>query len=105
MSSCHVMTLPLKISRTESGGLSLEWPDGFKGTITLKALRDHCPCAGCQGETVLLKTYKPEPQPDLPGKYELRGMEQVGSYALQVRWGDGHATGLYTGERLRSLCE
>jgi len=99
------MTLPTKITRSGSGDLTVEWNDGYKGIIRLKTLRDHCPCAGCQGETVLLKTYKPEPLPDMPGKYDLRGMQQVGSYALQVTWGDGHATGLYTWERLRSLCE
>lgn len=105
LSFFRVMTPPKKISKTSSGDLSVEWTDGFSGVIRLKNFRDQCPCAGCQGETVLLKTYKPEPLPDLPGKYDLKGLQQVGSYALQAVWGDGHATGLYTWERLRSLCE
>lgn len=99
------MTIPTKIARLESDTLSIEWNDGFKGTIQFRTLRDNCPCAGCQGETVLLKTYTPVPQPELPGKYDLKGLNQVGSYALQAVWGDGHSTGLYTWERLRSLCE
>lgn len=85
--------------------LLLIWDDGHKGRITLKSLRDHCPCAGCQGETILLKTYRPPSQPDLPGKYTLTGAQQVGSYAVGISWGDGHSTGIYTFETLRSLCE
>lgn len=99
------MITPKKIQKTPSGDLTLEWSDGQSGIISLRTLRDACPCAGCQGETVLLKTYRPEPMPDMPGKYELKDIKQVGSYALQMTWGDGHATGLYTWEKLRSLCQ
>lgn len=44
-------------------------------------------------------------QPELPGKYILKGAQQVGSYALQVFWGDGHQTGIYTWEKLHSLSQ
>ncbi|MEX1138964.1 MAG: DUF971 domain-containing protein [Bacteroidota bacterium] len=96
---------PKKIQKNSAGDLSLEWSDGYSGVIPLRSLRDQCPCAGCQGETILLKTYRPEPLPEMPGKYELKDIRQVGSYALQITWGDGHATGLYTWDRLRSLCQ
>jgi len=96
---------PKQISFGAKNQLALLWSDGHAGVVSLKALRDACPCAGCQGETVLLKTFVPPVQPELPGKYVLKGAEQVGSYALQIAWGDGHATGLYTWEKLRSLCE
>ena len=99
------MPTPTQIKKTHDGDLSILWSDGHDGFVSLRNLRDHCPCAGCQGETVLLKSYKPVPLPDMPGKYELKGIQQVGSYALQVSWGDGHSTGLYTWEKLRSLCE
>ena len=89
-------------SKTE---LQILWDDEHRSVLSLKSLRDNCPCAGCQGETILLKTYKPETQPDLPGKYDLRNIQQVGHYALQLTWGDGHSTGIYTWEILRSLCE
>jgi DUF971 family protein len=85
--------------------LALLWDDGHQGLIPLRSLRDQCPCAGCQGETVLLKSYKPEPTPDKPGKYKVVGAQQVGSYALSVSWADGHQTGIYTWETLRALCE
>ena len=101
----EMMPTPIKIKKTPAGDLSILWSDGHDGLVSLGVLRDRCPCAGCQGETILLKSYKPVMPPDMPGKYELRGIQQVGSYALQVSWGDGHATGLYTWEKLRSLCE
>ncbi|HTP80854.1 MAG TPA: DUF971 domain-containing protein [Bacteroidota bacterium] len=94
-----------RIALASPDQLSIDWDDGHKSVISLKSLRDRCPCASCRGETVLLRTYTPAPQPDLPGKYSLKSAEQVGYYALQLRWGDGHETGIYTWELLRSLCE
>jgi DUF971 family protein len=85
--------------------LSINWDDDHASIISLRTLRDSCPCAGCQGETVLLKTYKPEPQQHLPGRYTLSGIQQVGHYAIQISWGDGHSTGIYTWAILRNLCE
>ena len=46
----------------------------------------------------------PKPNPS-PLKYSLVGASTVGSYAMQLQWGDGHSTGIYTWEHLRSLCE
>lgn len=86
--------------------MSISWDDGHESRISLKRLRDRCPCAGCQGETVLLKTYVPPPVDTMvPGRYNLVGAEIVGSYALKLSWGDGHNLGLYTWEHLRNLCE
>ncbi len=94
---------PTQISLSKPDILTLKWDDGVLTEIPLKVLRDNCPCASCQGETVLLRTYQPSPQPELAGKYVLKGAQQVGYYALQVYWGDGHQTGIYTWEKLRDL--
>jgi DUF971 family protein len=95
----------VKDEKTQAEQLSISWDDGHAEVVALKTLRDECPCAACKGETVLLRTYTPTPQVQLPGKYKLASAQQVGSYALGVRWGDGHSTGIYTWEHLRSLCE
>jgi len=94
-----------QIKLSSPDALAVKWDDGHDSIITLRTLRDHCPCAGCRGETVLLKTYKPVPQPELAGKYSLKNIEQVGHYAVQVYWGDGHSTGIYPWQVLRDLCE
>lgn len=84
----------------------LTWADGHEGPVSLRTLRDACPCAGCRGETVLLHHYAPAPEGEPSSlKYLLHGASTVGSYALQLEWGDGHNTGIYTWEHLRSLCE
>ena len=97
--------IPKQIKLGKDKKLQLTWDDGHESVIALNTLRDSCPCASCQGETVLLHHFAPAPQPDLPGKYDLTDAKQVGSYALQLTWKDGHSTGIYTWERLRSLCE
>ena len=94
-----------KLHQQSATQLLLEWDDGHAGPVSLQALRDHCPCAGCRGESVLLRSYVPPP-PDksTPGRYELKGAEAVGSYAIRFVWADGHDQGIYTWEILRSLC-
>jgi DUF971 family protein len=97
---------PTSIRQTSPESLSVTWNDGHESTLPLRKLRDRCPCAGCKGETVLLRTYTPPP-PDVnaPGRYTLVKAEAVGSYAMRFSWGDGHQEGLYTWETLRLLCE
>lgn len=97
--------IPTKISRIERQ-IEVRWSDGHVGIHTLGQLRDSCPCAGCKGETVLLRHYQPEP-PDrsTPGRYTLASIQQVGAYAIQLGWGDGHTSGIYTWDRLRAACE
>jgi DUF971 family protein len=99
----NMIATQIKLSSPDE--LSIKWDDGHASIISLRTLRDSCPCAGCQGETILLKTYKPEPQQHLPGRYNLTDIQQVGHYALQISWGDGHSTGIYTWKILRNLCE
>jgi DUF971 family protein len=94
-----------KIRLQSSDRLVIEWDDGHEGIHSLRKLRDECPCAGCRGETVLLKTYQPERQSETPAGYELAAIEQVGHYAIKISWKDGHSTGIYDWEYLRSLCE
>jgi DUF971 family protein len=95
-----------KFKKTGEGNVDVGWDDGHQGRISLPSLRDHCPCAGCQGETVLLRTYSPPPaNRNTPGRYVLTGANQVGNYGIQLRWEDGHGEGIYTWEGLRELCE
>ena len=88
------------------GTILMSWDDGHAGPVSLRRLRDACPCAGCMGETVLLRTYTPPPKDTrTPGRYDLKAAAAVGHYALQFRWGDGHGEGIFTWELLRALCE
>ena len=84
--------------------LALKWNDDTESYISLKLLRENCPCAHCSGETDAFGTvYKGPKQELLEGAYKALSMEKVGHYALRIYWGDRHSTGLYTYEMLRKL--
>ena len=83
--------------------LALAWSDGSESYIALEALRKHCPCAVCQGEPDALgRVVKPSVN-HTDRSFKLLNIQQVGGYALQMKWADGHSTGIYTYAYLRSL--
>ncbi len=100
----NVSMNPVQIKLLEKEKLFIKWDDGHESIISLKYLRDECPCAGCKGETVLLKTYRP-PKPVIvtPEMYIVKNIETVGEYAIQITWKDGHNTGIYSWDYLNQL--
>jgi DUF971 family protein len=96
---------PLKIQQSSPTELTFTWSDNSTCTLTLKQMRDECPCAGCKGEVILGKVYRPMMLPTFtPGMYELSAIEPVGSYGIQITWKDGHHTGIYSWDYLQLLC-
>ncbi len=94
----------ISIKQKDADILNMSWDDGHLSPFTLRYLRDECPCAECKGETVLLHTFHPSPQPEKPGRYALKSIIPVGNYAIQITWGDGHETGLFAWDYLREIC-
>jgi DUF971 family protein len=98
--------IPKSIKRNGATELIIHWTERHFGKYPLEMLRNMCPCAGCKGETILLHRYEAPPeQKNTPGRYDLVSIQQVGSYAIQVQWGDGHGTGIYTWEYLLEHCQ
>ena len=96
--------IPKKIFREQPGRLGIEWDDGHRSSYRLQDLRRDCPCAACR------RDHEASPAGELlpiltPGKNELRSVTPVGSYAIQIEWGDGHHTGIYSYELLRNICD
>ena len=86
--------------------LAVKWDDGGESFIALELLRRACPCAGCQGEVDILgKLHKGPDKPLPPTAFELRRIETVGGYAIQPFWGDGHSSGLFSFDYLRTVAE
>jgi DUF971 family protein len=84
--------------------LAIKWDDGSESFIPLEKLRRHCPCAGCQGERDIMgNLYKNPDQPLTARAFELRRVVNVGGYAIQPIWADGHATGIFSFEYLLRL--
>lgn len=83
--------------------LALGFDDGTECYLALTLLRRACPCAACQGEPDALgRVVRPVPQVGEQG-FQLKRIEPIGGYALQLYWGDGHSTGLYTYDYLKRL--
>ena len=99
-----VMMIPKSIKVKEKKFLEISWEDESISTLSLKYLRDECPCATCKGETVLLKSYRPPSKKIItPEMYVIGNIETVGEYAVQITWKDGHNTGIYSWEYLQEL--
>ena len=96
--------IPKSIKVNEKKFLKITWEDNSISKLTLKYLRDECPCATCKGETVLFRTYRPPAKKMItPEMYMIGNIETVGEYAIQITWKDGHNTGIYSWEYLQEL--
>lgn len=101
------MNQPLTLTRFDVIGdeLALVWGDGGESYLACERLRRACPCAACQGEPDALgRVVRPVPQLG-PGGFRLTEVNVVGGYALQLGWGDGHRSGIYSFDLLRRLGE
>src|SRR3989338_8876738 len=90
--------IPVEINhRKEKGVVRVTWEDGHVGEYGCEYLRGYCPCALCQGHGAKIKFIE---VPDA----KLAEISAVGNYAIQFSWQDGHSTGIYTFDYLKSLC-
>jgi len=102
----------VKIHVSNGTGVDISWADGHASHYEFAYLREECPCATCNdarekkaslGEmasafksTPALPMFKPKPH--------ARAATQVGNYAIQISFTDGHSTGIYSYDYLRSIC-
>ncbi len=87
--------------------LEVAWADGHTSRYGLPALRSECPCAVCrQGrEDARSNPFRVLAAGEgTPEAAELRDAEPIGRYAVRLVWGDGHQTGIYAFDYLRSIC-
>lgn len=91
---------PIEIHRlAEPGRLRFVWSDGSDVEYPYRYLRGYCPCAGCQGHTPTEVRFHPP-----AGEVEPWRIEPVGNYGISIQWSDGHATGIYRWDFLRTIC-
>jgi DUF971 family protein len=84
--------------------LAVKWADGTESFISLEKLRRHCPCAGCKGEVDILgNVYRGPDHPLKPESFTLVRVVQVGGYAIQPVWADGHESGIYAFDYLKRV--
>ena len=100
----------VQVHVTTGAGVDIVWSDGHASHYDFPYLRDECPCATCNDERIrksagaaagpalaaALPMYKP--------KARAQAATTVGNYAIQITFTDGHATGIFSYDHLRSIC-
>ena len=115
----------VKVHVSSGAGVDITWADDHASHYDFAYLREECPCAMCndarmkkaQGQEKdmqLKKEHAPLAaaapalsSPLLPmfkPKLTARSAHSVGNYALQFDFNDGHATGIFSFDFLRTIC-
>lgn len=103
----------VKVHVKTGAGVDITWADGHVSHYEFAYLREECPCATCNDErgkkNAFAATAIPGGSsfPALPmfkAKPRAQAATVVGNYALQISFTDGHTTGIYSYEHLRSIC-
>jgi DUF971 family protein len=101
-----VKIYPTKLELDADGQLRIHWSDGQVRVYSAGQLRDGCPCATCrekrkkeaESPTQLRILTLEETVP-----LSIHSMKPVGNYAYSIAFSDGHDTGIYALELLRTL--
>jgi DUF971 family protein len=100
----------VKIHVKTGAGVDITWADGHESHFDFPYLRDNCPCATCNDERGKKQAFagsSPAPSAVLPmfkPKPRAQSATQVGNYAIQINFNDGHSTGIFSYDYLRSMC-
>ena len=114
----------VKVHVSSGAGIDITWADDHSSHYDFAYLREECPCAMCNDERMkkaagqekdrqlrkgnasntaapilsspLLPMFKP--------KLTAKAAHAVGNYALQIDFNDGHATGIFSFDFLRTIC-
>lgn len=101
----------VKVQVSTGAGVDIVWADGHRSHYDFAYLREECPCATCDdqrrkkaaapvqssgGTSSVLPLYKP--------RLSARAAKSMGNYALQIDFTDGHSTGIYSYDHLRTIC-
>jgi DUF971 family protein len=79
--------------------LEIAWADGNVLHYPTHELRARCPCALCTNRPPGAPPLTPDAFPGI----KLKSLKQIGSYAFQIGFDDGHALGIYTFDKLREM--
>src|SRR5881227_2079851 len=100
----------VKIHVSSGASVDITWADGHLSHYDFAYLRDECPCATCNDERIRKGAFAaagPASTAALPmfkPKTRAQAATSVGNYAIQITFTDGHATGIFSYDHLRSIC-
>jgi DUF971 family protein len=92
--------------------MDVVWSDGHRSHYDFPYLRDECPCATCNDQHRKNAAAPVQTQPAIgssvlpmfKAKIKARAAKSLGNYALQIEFNDGHSTGIYSYDYLRTIC-
>lgn len=93
--------MPLEVIGLNRPDITLVWEDEHRTTYAARDLRLRCRCAHCIEEMsgrVLVDPAR------VPLDIVAQQIKVVGQYAINIRWSDGHETGIYNFRDLRKNC-
>lgn len=83
--------------------VAIKWGDGHESFYSMEKLRALSPSAETQGETDILgNKHGGTDQSEYPG-VTVKNFEFVGQYAVRFIFSDGHNTGLYSYDYLKTI--
>jgi|AntRauTorcE11898_2_1112593.scaffolds.fasta_scaffold27920_3 DUF971 family protein len=101
----EVTPVDVEVSNKEQK-LTIHWQDEHVSNYPLPGLRRACPCVVCKGGHSHMKE-----KVDMGVFFRkgnaaanIKDIKQVGTYAIQIFWEDGHNQGLWKWQYLREIC-
>jgi DUF971 family protein len=101
--------IDVKIHISTGAGVDITWSDAHTSHYEFAYLREHCPCATCRESHEKSHVHNGDiaASPALPmfkPRVTARAASSVGTYAVQIEFSDGHATGIFSFDHLREIC-
>jgi DUF971 family protein len=102
----------VKVHVSSGSGVDITWSDGHASHYDFTMLREQCPCAMCNDERMKRAEHPPMPAtlmsssalPMFKPRIAAKAAHAVGNYALRIDFNDGHETGIYSFDFLRTIC-
>jgi DUF971 family protein len=92
---------PREIRKRGREALRITWSDDHAGEYPARRLRALCPCAMCVDEDTGRRRVGEDA---IGADVGIEEAQLVGRYAVQLRFSDGHQTGIYSFDYLRAIC-
>ncbi len=87
--------------KKDADNLIVIWTNGETTKIKLTTLRFLCPCAVCAADRENVGDHYVAVYSS--SQINLKGIKDVGNYAIKFEWEDGHNTGFYEYEYLYNI--
>jgi len=93
-------TEPAEIKIDDDRKLAIVWDEQDSANFSAYDLRLSCSCALCVSEDTGQRILNPK---TIPLDIRITSIQRVGRYAVSISFSDGHETGIFRFDRLRTL--